>query len=71
MTISKNNSFRHYLIVFLLFIGVFAAGSGIVNLMTTNTISIGEILAMIGLLAAAALYMRSRVKIKKSERNRK
>lgn len=71
MTISKNNSFRHYLIVFLLFIAVFAAGSGTVNMITTHTISIGEMLAMIGLLAAAAVYMRSRVKNKKSESNRK
>src|SRR5699024_1150809 len=32
--ISKNNGFTHYLLIFLLFMAVFAAGSGIVNLIT-------------------------------------
>lgn len=57
--------------VFLLFMAVFAAGSGIINLMTTKTISIGEILAILGLLAALAIYMNNSLKKKKIQKKRK
>src|SRR5699024_12271572 len=63
--ISRNNGFTHYLLIFLLFMAVFAAGSGIVNLITTQTISIGEIVALLGLLAALAIYMKNRLEKKK------
>jgi len=53
------------LLIFLLFMAVFAAGSGIVNLITTQTISIGEIVALLGLLAALAIYMKNRLEKKK------
>src|SRR5699024_8101642 len=65
--ISKNNGFTHYLLIFLLFMAVFAAGSGIVNLITTQTISIGEIVALLGLLAALAIYMKNRL-VKRNNR---
>lgn len=67
----KNDGFRHYLTVFLLIMAVFLAGKGIVNLVTTQTISIGEILAMLGLLLALAVYMDNRLKKKKAQKKRK
>lgn len=71
MIISKHQSFKHYLLIFLLFMAVFAAGSGIINMITTNTISIGEILAILGLLVGLALYMRRRLKKKKSQKDQR
>lgn len=67
----KNDGFRHYLTVFLLIMAVFLAGKGIVNLVTTQTISIGEILAMLGLLLALVVYMDNRLKKKKAQKKRK
>ncbi len=69
--VSKSNSFRHYLMVFLLFMAVFAAGSGIVNLITTKTISIGEILAILVLLATLALFMNNSLKKRKQQKGKK
>lgn len=56
--------------VFLLFMAVFAAGSGIFNLITTNTISIGEIMAILGLLVGLAIYMSGRLKKKKAQKDK-
>lgn len=71
MIISKKGGFRHYLTVFLLIMAVFLAGKGIINLVMTQTISIGEILAMLGLLLALAVYMDNRLKKKKAQKKRK
>ncbi|WP_017549947.1 hypothetical protein [Salinicoccus carnicancri] len=71
MIISKNDGLKHYLTIFLLIMAVFLAVKGIVNLVTTQTISIGEILAMLGLLLMLAVYMKNRLKKKKAQKERK
>lgn len=71
MIISKQHGFKHYLLIFLLFMAAFAAGSGIINMITTNTISIGEILAILGLLVGLAVYMSRRLKKKKSQKDQR